>query len=383
MPQLSTDKELSEQEIYEIILDRLDLHSQNNFYHCPFHTDNHPSLSIDKERGIYHCFSCQAKGTLRGLFYQIKGYGINKELGIHKNFNDYKPYNKEETISKRTEKSEEFQSFVLKEESGNIEEFELPDPHIVFNGSIVSIENSDIAKNYLKKRKIPIRVAERMGFKYSLNSYSYDIDDPTNKRKFIYFNNRLLIPVYEKGKLISCEGRNPFSEKEFENYYKKQGKHPREYKKCIYPKGSSTNTLFQLDKLDRSKELFVVEGIMDLAILRTDSFFNEKNSTSTFGCALTKRQLKLLSEFDNVTFILDNDKAGWSESRFILNYLKDSKLFKNWKFIIPPFSECGVKDIGDVPVKANKTITECLNMNWLNGKKSFFRNQKLIEAKTA
>lgn len=376
---MSQNSNLSEQDIYQIILDKLDLTSSNNFYHCPFHTDNHPSLSIDKERGIYHCFSCQASGTLRGLFYKLKGYGINKELGIKSKFIEYNRV--ADTQNKETTKASEDLLEFVKEEVPDKKEI-IPNPHIAFSGDIISVENSELALKYLKKRKIPIQVADKMGFKFSINSYSYDSENPDDKKRRIYFNNRLLIPVYERGHLISCEGRNPYSEKEFEDYYKKQGKHPKVYKKCIYPKGSSTNTLFQIDKLERDKELFVVEGIMDLAILRTDTFFNEKNSTSTFGCALTKRQVDLLSEFDNVTFIIDNDKAGWTESKFILNTLKTFKTRKNWKFLVPPFENLGVKDVGDIPVKANKTISECLKMNWLNGKKSFFKNSKYIEFKT-
>ena len=30
---------------------------------CPFHDDNNPSLSINNEKGLYHCFSCNAGGN--------------------------------------------------------------------------------------------------------------------------------------------------------------------------------------------------------------------------------------------------------------------------------------------------------------------------------
>lgn len=31
---------------------------------CPFHEDTHPSLSIDLERGLFHCFACGAGGDV-------------------------------------------------------------------------------------------------------------------------------------------------------------------------------------------------------------------------------------------------------------------------------------------------------------------------------
>ena len=29
---------------------------------CPFHEDNNPSLSINLERGMFHCFGCGVRG---------------------------------------------------------------------------------------------------------------------------------------------------------------------------------------------------------------------------------------------------------------------------------------------------------------------------------
>ena len=31
---------------------------------CPFHDDRHPSLRVDPEKGLYHCFSCGAGGDV-------------------------------------------------------------------------------------------------------------------------------------------------------------------------------------------------------------------------------------------------------------------------------------------------------------------------------
>lgn len=31
---------------------------------CPFHDDSNPSFSMDKNSGVYHCWSCHAKGNL-------------------------------------------------------------------------------------------------------------------------------------------------------------------------------------------------------------------------------------------------------------------------------------------------------------------------------
>src|SRR5215468_6896771 len=34
---------------------------------CPFHKDTNPSLSIDLDRGLFHCFTCKASGDIPGF----------------------------------------------------------------------------------------------------------------------------------------------------------------------------------------------------------------------------------------------------------------------------------------------------------------------------
>ena len=52
---------------------------------CPFHEDRRPSLSLDLERGLFHCFGCLAGGDLV-CFVQLR-YGLDfpaakKFLGV-------------------------------------------------------------------------------------------------------------------------------------------------------------------------------------------------------------------------------------------------------------------------------------------------------------
>jgi putative DNA primase/helicase len=41
--------------------------------HCVFHDDQHPSLSINLDSGLYNCFACGAKGDVFGFYQQLKG----------------------------------------------------------------------------------------------------------------------------------------------------------------------------------------------------------------------------------------------------------------------------------------------------------------------
>lgn len=45
--------------------------SVNAMIHCPFHEDRTPSFSIHLDEGVWHCFSCQESGTLKGLYRRL------------------------------------------------------------------------------------------------------------------------------------------------------------------------------------------------------------------------------------------------------------------------------------------------------------------------
>jgi len=45
---------------------------------CPFHPDRNPSLFINPEKGVFHCFGCGAKGTLKDLEVLLKKGVIEK-----------------------------------------------------------------------------------------------------------------------------------------------------------------------------------------------------------------------------------------------------------------------------------------------------------------
>lgn len=39
---------------------------------CPFHDDKNPSFGVNDEKGLYHCFSCGAKGNTIGFVMAIE-----------------------------------------------------------------------------------------------------------------------------------------------------------------------------------------------------------------------------------------------------------------------------------------------------------------------
>lgn len=356
---------MTEREINEQIVLRLDISKSvkhNSIMgHCPFHTDKHPSFSVDLDRALCHCFSCGYNGKLRGLFREITGHSINKELGIKWEAQDEATF------------VNPFKETVKEDLSAT------PDVHIALDGAFIPVDKDPDVCKYLMQRCIPVSVAKSMRMSFATMARSFDTFEPNNKDQMVYFTKRLVIPIYERGKLLSCEGRDIYGKEYYYNMLRRKGLDPdeHEYKKCIYPRGASTSTLYDIDKLDSSRRLYFVEGIMDLAVLRSDSFFNTKNSTAVFGASISERQRYFLKQFD-FTYVIDNDLAGWLSLRRLVEALKEAPIKRDWKFVVPPFHDQGVKDVGDIPVKTGKTIEQCRKAHWLDNSKDILANEKLI-----
>lgn len=356
---------MTEHEVNEQIIMRLGMsksvRGNQIMCHCPFHTDKHPSCSVDVDRALVHCFSCGYNGKLRGLFREITGHSINKELGIKWEAQDEATF------------VNPFKETIKEDLSAT------PDVHIALDGAFIPVDKDPDVCKYLMHRCIPVSVAKSMRMSFATMARSFDTFEPNNKDQMVYFTKRLVIPIYERGKLLSCEGRDIYGKEYYYNMLRRKGLDPdeHEYKKCIYPRGASTSTLYDIDKLDSSRRLYFVEGIMDLAVLRTDSFFNTKNSTAVFGASISERQRYFLKQFD-FTYIIDNDLAGFLSLRRLMESLKEAPVKRDWKFVVPPFHDQGVKDVGDIPVKTGKTIEQCRKAHWLDNSKDILANEKLI-----
>lgn len=94
--------------LVDLIKNRIDLQSVMKHYGthfertgnalCPFHSDNHPSLSIKNER--YKCWACGASGDMFDFVQNLYGDSfmeaierINKDLGLGINTNLKSPKN--------------------------------------------------------------------------------------------------------------------------------------------------------------------------------------------------------------------------------------------------------------------------------------------------
>ena len=277
---------------------------------CVFHKDSNPSMSVNFSKGVYHCFVCGAKGSMRGLVKNKRGVTIERLLGIEKDIT--------EVIGGR-----------VAEPEPEIEEPEPVDPHkfdtpIDIRGVPVPFDRSPEAQEYLRKRDIPEDIARDLEVQYMEEGYINGT----------HFCKRLLIPVYnEHGTLVNMEGRDVTFEQK---------------PKCLYP-ANALKPLFQFSRLDLTKPVFMFEGIIKTAVARTDPFF--KNSTAGLGADLSDYQVEMLNRIPHLIIVPDNDTAGG-------NVVKTYKKIYHGILEVYRIADPSIKDADEIPKKSGKSVKD-------------------------
>jgi DNA primase len=49
---------------------------------CPFHEEKTPSMSVDRARGLYHCFGCGKGGDLFSFVQETQGLNFRESLEV-------------------------------------------------------------------------------------------------------------------------------------------------------------------------------------------------------------------------------------------------------------------------------------------------------------
>ena len=244
----------------------------------PTHDDNNPSWHMDKNTSQHYCFSCGFKGNIYTLVYDLTGKGLHKFLGIERN-NTYSLNNIYYRSSSRFHGNTKDE---YKPKRQHKVKKKLPD--LTIEGNQFDVFSNPEVKAYAEKIGMSKEYADYFNITYVKFAIVNDIST---------FYNRLLFPVVENGKTVSVEGR-AYTEKE--------------KPKVLYPKGGTSNTLWNIDNLDPDQPVIVCEGIKDTVKIWQHY---SRNVTSTFGSMITNRQKKLLRKYPHIILFPDHDSAGY------------------------------------------------------------------------
>ncbi len=192
----------------------------NNTCKCVFHNDNNPSMSFDLRSNRYKCFACDAKGTNIDLVMNLLGYDIKKacEFITGNSFLDHASnhtiYYKNKHITSNTTE---------------IQTIENIDYHNIYN-SLLHNEYTEYS-HYLKERGITIAHLENIECRVIKNSRAlehkliktygqeslYKAGLYSKNNNFLFQNNFLLIPYFDKNNKIHTIKARDTQNKRFAN----------------------------------------------------------------------------------------------------------------------------------------------------------------------
>lgn len=296
-------------DIVDVMGQYLELHKKGKNYMaiCPFHDDNHPSLSISQSRQIYKCFVCGNGGN---VFTFIQEYlkvpfveAVMKvaEFG-HVDMSGY-------SLEKRVVKVDEalaplydMHAFALK-----------------LYMYYLYTQSGKQALDYLRHRGFDDELIKMFGIGYapdkSILHERFQKEGYTevaqvksglvleNDRHYDRFHDRVMFPLHDEfGKVVGFSGR----------IYKAQDKNSKYMnspESDIFIKGKTLYNYHRAKEAVRQAGfVYINEGFMDVIAMHRA---HHDNCIALMGTALTKDHLRMLKRMTRTIHLcLDGDMAG-------------------------------------------------------------------------
>jgi len=310
----------SANDIVDVVSQYVNLKRQGTtfFGPCPFHREKTPSFAVTPDKQIYHCFGCGEGGNIIRFVMRAENIGFKEAIEflaerakITLPTTDYR----EEGLSQDEFKLREYhknQMYEINKEAGRF--------------FYSNIEKSNLAKEYIIKRKLSLSTVRKFGLGFALDDnglYKYLKDKGykdedmlatgligRNDKGYLYdkFKNRLMFPIFDiRGRVVAFGGRALASHEELKA--QRIPKYVNSPENLIYTKGRHLYGLNLAKKTsEKMKRILVVEGYMDVI---SPHQFGISNVVASLGTALTEAQGKLLRQYaEEVVLSYDSDAAG-------------------------------------------------------------------------
>lgn len=292
----------SKVDIVDVISDYIPLvqKGRNYFGVCPFHDDNHPSMSVSREKQIYKCFSCGASGNVFNFLMDYEHITFQEALLMMSEKTGISIGNMK--VKKVTTKYDEMYKV-----------YDITNKY--FQNNIKTKYGKD-ALTYLKNRSISDEVIKEFEIGLSLESKNDLVTLLENKKVSINLMNqiglasgendtyikRIIFPLWDpNGRVVAFSGR--IYEKSNINKYLNTKETP------IFKKGNIIYNYHKArDAARREKKILIMEGFMDVIRAYT---IEVKNVVALMGTAMTHEQANLIKRLsNNIILCFDGDDAG-------------------------------------------------------------------------
>lgn len=291
--------------IIDVVSSRVQLKKAGSTYKacCPFHNENTPSFTVNRQKGFYHCFGCGASGDAISF------------LREHDNLSFVEAVEELSKIAGVEVPRDERLKQVYDESRQYYEAIEKADTQ--YREALNSHPTKAGVRKYIAQRGLSDEIIERFGIGYapperdfiggSISSnllvklVEMKLVSQKYERPFDLFQNRLMFPIRNmRGKTIGFGGRTLGDDK---------AKYINSPESRVFHKSSEIYGLYEASRALRSIErLMVVEGYMDVVSLAQHGI---DYAVATLGTATNDENLgQLLKRCQNLVFCFDGDAAG-------------------------------------------------------------------------
>ena len=280
---------------------------------CPFHPDNHPSMSVSSTKQFFKCFACGHSGNVVSFLMDHEHISYPEALKYLARKYGIEVVEKEETPEEAAARMRSESLLIVNEAAQKFYQDVLWDPE----------RSHMIGYGYFHQRGFTDDTIRRFGLGYAPSGYDtftkYALDNGYKEEYLIEtglcvkhddgrlsdrFYDRVMFPIYSlAGKVIAFGGRILSSEKKLAKYVNSP-------ESIIYNKSRSTlYGLFQAkNAIARQDKCIMVEGYADVISMHQRGI---ENVVASSGTSLTEGHISLVKRFTKrITFIYDSDPAG-------------------------------------------------------------------------
>ena len=279
---------------------------------CPFHPDNHASMSVSTKLDMFQCFSCHKAGNIFNFIAGMENisYGEAINLLAREDGYDIGPIIK---YTNPHTKDYEIISLASKFYQNNLNSN-------LGTSAIKYLNDREIDRETIKKFEIGLSTTTQPLTPFLLNKYTLEdlieLGLTTTNEKDI-FKNRIMIPIHDlNGNNIGLGGRI--------YHTKDSSKYINTKKTRIFDKSSILYNYHRAhQKLKKDEAIIIMEGYFD--VIRA-STVGVDNCVAPMGTALTEKHIKILKKItNNIILCFDGDEAGLEATIRSLELLEKEK----------------------------------------------------------
>ncbi|MGL5955873.1 MAG: DNA primase [Brevinema sp.] len=317
IPQDVIDDILRRVSLVEVMSQYITLKKSGHAYKglCPFHNDrNNPSLHVDDQKGLYHCFSCKAGGNILTFLKEYNKLDFIDSMKFLEPYSgiDIEPYLKQQQ-----------DTFPLRNKLKTMHQI----AQDFFQENLYKIDNPqvELAVRTIKKRKLDKKTISLFGLGFggvARNELFQKLQNSGFKAEEIFssglcgkseqgtiydrFRNRITFPICDSEGIVIAFGARIIDNSSPAKYINSP-------ETLLFKKGSVLYAWhLAKESVLESGELILVEGYLDVIRMFQAGF---TNTVAPMGTGLTEEQVYYIkNKIDNLIFCFDGDNAGQKSS---------------------------------------------------------------------